>query len=150
MWAEWVRLCFAAKSLKISGAANCGRLSAVNPTAHLAADASLAAGYSGKLKSQAQEVGISERQWNGAFAAVDSAYSTGRWGKVFKGKWYAHILSSQVMANCPNKIDTKHLSATLVKHIATTMKFDSPWSLAMQQAIQNLAVSHGLCAAPAE
>ncbi|MFE1264914.1 hypothetical protein ACFW5X_30910 [Streptomyces albogriseolus] len=149
-WIEWVRLCFAAKSLRISGAANYGRPSAVNPTAHLAADASLVAEYSAKLKSDSQAADVSERQWNEAFAVVDSEYANGYWDTVFKGKWYAHILFSQVIANCPNKIDSKHLAASLVKHVAATMNFNSPWSLAMQQAIRNLAVSHGLRAASAE
>ncbi|MFF7797565.1 hypothetical protein [Streptomyces olivaceus] len=150
LWMEWVRLCFATKSLKISGAANYGRPSAVNPTAHLVADASLVARYSAKLHSDAQQAGITERQWNEALTVVDSKYSTGCWDEVFKGKWYAHILSSQIMANCPNKIDSKHLAASLVKHVATTMKFNSLWSLAMQQKIQSLAVSHGLGASSAE
>ncbi|MCI3931966.1 hypothetical protein [Streptomyces sp. AN091965] len=150
LWMEWVRLCFAAKTLKISGAANYGRPSAVNSAAHLAADAALVAGYSSKLQSDAQKAGIADRDWGEAFTVVDSEYSSGCWDKVFKGKWYAHILSSQILANCPNKIDAKHLTASLVKHVAATMKFDSPWSLAMQQAIQNLAVSHGLRATSAE
>ncbi|MEU0340048.1 hypothetical protein ABZ092_13910 [Streptomyces bobili] len=148
IWVDWARLCFAAKSLKISGAANYGRPSAVNPSAHLPADTTLVTAYSTKLKSDAQQAGIDEAQWNEIIAVVDSEYATGSWDKVFKGKWYGHILSSQVLANCPNKIDSKHLAASLVKHVAATMKFDSPWSLAMQHKIQDLAVSHGLCATP--
>ncbi|WP_157846996.1 hypothetical protein [Streptomyces achromogenes] len=150
LWIEWVRLCFAAKTLKISGAANYGRPSAVNPTPHLPADDQLVAAFSAKLKSDAQQDGTSERRWNEARGIVDSEYSTGSWDKVFKGKWYAHILSSQVLANSPNKIDAKHLSASLVKHVAATMQFDSAWSLAMQQQIQKLAIANGLCAASDE
>ncbi|KAB2973281.1 hypothetical protein F8R89_15360 [Streptomyces sp. SS1-1] len=146
LWVEWVRLCFAVKSFKISGAANYGRPSAVNPTPHLPADATLVEAYSVKLKSEAQQAGVADRQWNAAIATVDSEYSTGSWDKVFKGKWYGHILSSQVLANCPNKIDSKHLTASLVRHVAATMEFNSPWSLAMQKKIQELAVSNGLVA----
>lgn len=144
LWVEWVRLCFAVKSLKISGAVNYGRLSAVNPTPHLSADPVLVAAYATKLKSEAQQAGITEKQWDEIMDAVDSGYSTGNRDKFFKGKWYGHILSSQVLANCPNKIDSKHLVASLVRHVAATMEFNSPWSLAVQKKIQDLAVSHGL------
>ncbi|WP_189893469.1 hypothetical protein [Streptomyces xantholiticus] len=148
LWLEWVRLCFAAKSLKITGAANYGRYSAVNPTPHLSADSAQVAAFSAKLKSDALQAGISERQWNETRAFVDAEYLSGHWDRVFKGKWYAHILSSQVLANSPNKIDSKHLAASLVKHVAATMKFDSKWSLAMQQKIRELAILHGLSATP--
>ncbi|MER5894729.1 hypothetical protein [Streptomyces sp. NPDC001876] len=146
LWKDWVQLCFTAKTLKVSGAVNYGRTSPVNPTPHSASDPILVAAYESKLKADAQQAGITDRQWNAAGSTVETAYDSGGWDKVFKGKWYSHILASQVLANCPNRIDSKHLTASLVKHVAATMKFDSAWSLAIQQQIRDLAVSNGMSA----
>lgn len=143
-WIDWVRLCFTTQLLKIPGAANYGRPSAINPTPHLPADSGLATRLAEKLQSEALRIGISSARWAEAASIVDSQYSNGLWDKVFKGKWYGAILKSQVLAKCPNKIDSRALASSLVRHVATTMTFDSAWSMATQQRIQELAASHGL------
>lgn len=144
LWIEWVRLCFAAKLLKIPGAVNYRRPSPLNDPSHHLADPELVAFHQGNALAGVLPSIVSRRDWQSARAVVDGEYATGNWDAVFKGKWYACILGSQLLANSPNKIDSKHLVASLVKHVAATMKFDSAWSISMQKRVRSLAVGHGL------
>ncbi|MGO4635339.1 hypothetical protein AB4225_31075 [Streptomyces sp. 2RAF24] len=144
LWFNWVRLCFAAKILRVHGAVNYGRISPLNSPSHCPSDPLIAAKHEQDLLEAARAQGVTDDEWASAFETVDAEYSAGEWDKVFKGKWYAYILGAQVQANCPYSIDTKHLNASLVKHAAGTMNFRSAWSLTVQGAIRSLACSHGL------
>lgn len=144
LWLEWVRLCFLAKILRVPGAMNYGRPSPLNNPSHGPSDPTLASNHEGDLLRAARTRGVTDVEWVAARESVDAEYAAGDWDRVFKGKWYAHILGAQVRANSPHCIDTKHLDASLVKHVAATMSFRSEWSLSVQGSIRSLASSHGL------
>jgi hypothetical protein len=78
-------------------------------------------------------------EWTGARAVVDGLYNSGRWDEVFKGKWYAEILASQIVAVSPNPVDRRALAAVLVKQVAGTMTFDSSWCRDVQRRIRGLS-----------
>ncbi|MFI7356427.1 hypothetical protein ACIBTP_21095 [Streptomyces avidinii] len=143
-WKEWVRLCFTAKVLGLSGEANYGRPSPINGKPHSASDPDLTSAYERKSHAAARSASISCANWNAVRAEVDASYATGAWDKTFKGKWYGHILQSQVLANCPDKVDEKHLQSVLVMQVAATMTFDSPWAISTQDKIRNLLSVSGV------
>ncbi|MFF5824492.1 hypothetical protein ACFY8Q_23495 [[Kitasatospora] papulosa] len=142
LWREWVKLCYSAKLLKLGNGANYGRPSPINPSLHLEADADLAQAHRDGIDSSI----ISLPDWQAAVAEVDALYAAGDWDKVFKGKWYSLILKSQVIANCPNRVDEKHLAPLLVKQVAATMTFESSWAKSMQDRIRGLALQSGISA----
>ncbi|MFI8448044.1 hypothetical protein [Streptomyces erythrochromogenes] len=146
LWIDWTRLCFLAKVLKVPGAVNYGRPSPLNTPSHEPADPMLAAKHEGDLRSSYRSA-TPDHDWHSARSTVETAYSIGNWDNIFKGKWYAQILSSQIQANCPNRIDIKNLAASLVKHVAATMSFASAWSISVQKAVESLALLNGLGAA---
>lgn len=96
------------------------------------------------MRQAALSSSVSERAWINAEKVVEFEYDNENWDSIFKGKWYGYLLASQIEASAPNRIDTKHLAASLVKHVAASMGFDSAWSIRVQASIVALASAHGL------
>ncbi|MGW9244689.1 hypothetical protein [Streptomyces badius] len=143
-WQDWVRLCFAANILKFHGEANYGRLSPVNPKPYGPPEKTSVARYTHRSHALARQVCPNGCQdWELARAQVDTLYNAGRHNEIFKGKWYSEILSRWLI-DFDSDIDTRALAATLVKQVASTMKFDSPWSQGVQEKVRNLAINAGI------
>ncbi|MER6359858.1 hypothetical protein [Kitasatospora sp. NPDC001527] len=145
LWCDWVRLCYASQMLGVSKESNYGRPSPLNPVPHGPSDEIITAQFEAKSHAAARKAtGGSCNSWHMRRNDVNTAYDTGRWDEVFKGKWYGPILASHILARSPNRVDKMHLAASLVKQVAATMNFDSPWAISTQGRLKKLASSHGL------
>ncbi len=144
-WVDWVKLCYSSKTSNAATEANYGRLSPVNNPLYAVADSNTLAKLERKLhKSIREKSKGSCHEWVNSREEVDRLYKSGNWDVVFKGKWYAHILAAEIVARSPYSFDTKHLAPTLVKQVAATMHFSSPWANKVRAAITQLAAVNGL------
>ncbi|MEV7934957.1 hypothetical protein AB0O82_02280 [Kitasatospora sp. NPDC088264] len=146
-WRQWTALCFAAQATNSNKEANYGRPSPLNPVAHEIHDPASAESYELKAHKAARAAcDGSCDDWHAAREYVGQAYETGRWDEVFKGKWYAPILEKQVLARAPHQVDSKHLAASLVRHVAQTMRFDGDWAESVQQTVRRVVTACGVTA----
>ncbi|MFB8017729.1 hypothetical protein ACFC36_04095 [Streptomyces rubiginosohelvolus] len=138
-WVDWVRLCYTSKASGIASEANYGRPSPINDPAYGVVDFESLAKLEKRLHKKIREHSNGSCvDWSVSRQKVDRLYSVKQWDRVFKGKWYAHILAAEVSARAPYPIDTKHLASTLSKQVAATMEFSSAWAKRTQAGIVGL------------
>ncbi|MYX28182.1 hypothetical protein GTY75_16290 [Streptomyces sp. SID8381] len=148
-WIDWVRLCYTSKISRMASETNYGRPSPINYPPYGAVDTGSLAKLENRLhKKIRKHCDGSCADWSISRQEVDRLYSANQWDRVFKGKWYAHILAAEVSARAPYPIDTKHLATTLAKQVAATMAFSSPWAKRTQARIIGLASAAGLPHSP--
>ncbi|WP_162637280.1 hypothetical protein [Streptomyces griseorubiginosus] len=148
-WIDWVKLCYTSKVSRVATEANYGRPSPINNPPYSPVDSQGLQALERKLHAKIRtNSNGSCADWVSSRQAVENLYGTNQWDRVFKGKWYAHILAAEVTTRAPYPIDTKHLAVTLAKQVAGTMKFNSTWVKQTCAKITNLAAAAGLPNSP--
>jgi hypothetical protein len=137
-WKEWITLCIFCKRHSIKGTPNYRLTSQVqdeltgtlNPT---------------KLKRYLADIQIrsnmSPEQFGPAYASVKRLvrriFASGRHEKVFKGKWYIHFLTADIVRIADGRsINAQALTAGVVGALSANLDYTAPWSEHYTSAIR--------------
>lgn len=130
LWLEWVTLCVLCVSYSIICGSNFGRLSPINFPLHGPIDAS---NHVTVISQTAASSGLAPLDFDALYTKIARKirryYSRGAADYVFKGKWYAEILASEVAQIAPYPIDSKALVSRLATGLRSQMDLSQPWVL---------------------
>jgi hypothetical protein len=130
VWREWVKVCLFVKTRRICGQANYGVVSPLNDPALNVTDQAM---FQQILNQLQRASGLTNRQFARAFrrtsARVDRLYAEEKQDQVFKGKWYAHLMSADIehlVAGMP--YDGQHFPHRLLTTLSASLNYEAPWS----------------------
>lgn len=142
-WLEWVALCLCARRLG-ANYPNYGSVSQVNDPS--ASQANLQK-VREAIKNLANQSGKTSQQVEALYmrrvAKVRRLLRTGEIDRVFKGKWYADILTGDIMAMglLPQRFQVGTLRAAVYTALMTTLDYDAPWGLWFRERFQTVVGS---------
>ena len=129
-WKCWVKLCLFARKKDISGEFNYSARSPINNP--LLGPVDLSA-YIQHLKMLELKSGLTPEQFKRAFRriskVVDDLYARGEYDRIFKGKWYAPLLTMQIV-EITGSPPQQHqaLPELLPKIVVFTLDFNKQWA----------------------
>lgn len=139
-WKCWVKLCLFAQKRDITGECNYSVRSPINNPLHGPVDLSA---YSRRLKTLELRSGLSTEKFKSTFRRlsklVDDLYNSREYDRVFKGKWYAPLLTTQIKEI--TGIPPQHFQALpdlLPKMVIVTLDFNLHWAEHFKKPLQKL------------
>lgn len=129
-WKDWVKLCMFAKQEDIRCQANYHDYSPINSPPSANVDAQKRRAWISTLREKSElSSAVFETRFASASNRVDTYFRRGEHHKVFKGKWFAHLLADEIkhiMGARP--YDSKGLATRLPSAVAATLDFDADWA----------------------
>lgn len=140
-WRDWVALCLLARRLALPRQANYGRHSMVNDPPHGPVNnAKLVSALADFERASGLQSADFAKRHRAVTRVVDVHYSQGIENRVFKGKWYAHLLSGDLRDIAAGQHYQSHnIEDRLVACIAATLDFRAVWVENLRRPLEALA-----------
>jgi hypothetical protein len=141
LWSDWLKLCLFGSLRKVTRVvAHFDAPSAVNPVWCQKADPTL---FATKLAEVEVSSGKTAQAFRRSFSRlsknVDDLYARGEHDRLFKGKWYRLILSSELtQAEIATGGALKALPDRLTSSLLQSLDFSEPWAEYHRHAIRGL------------
>jgi hypothetical protein len=141
-WKDWIKLCLFAKLKKIRGGVNYRLTSQINTPLYANVDMTL---FNQRLADLKRSSGLSNTQFKRAYARisryVDGLYRVDEYEQVFKGKWYAPLIESDIRNLAGTiPIESNSLASRLISVLSATLDFQQDWAEYFKQRIRDLLV----------
>ena len=140
LWREWISLCLYILEENINCEANYKVASPVQTRPCGATDANLHANLIRKLARKLRiPVAVFRQRLATTTRKVDRYYACSQHHRIFKGKWFATVLSddiNRIMAGRP--YDSNSLASSLTSSVAATLDFTEPWADYFKNPIRNV------------
>jgi hypothetical protein len=138
-WRVWVALCVFCQLQRI-GCQNYGALSEINTPRNGPIDK---AKYRESLKKIYRQTGRSWQEfdslWKAAKRTVEKLYAKGEADRVFKGKWYAHMLELDLRADEQfRNAKIQEVAKRIPSCLAATLDFDADWAQGFADALRQV------------
>jgi len=131
-WKDWVALCIAMRIKKIHNACNYANCSKINtPINGPVCTTKLAE----ELEQLEVNSGLNKDQINQTLAdariIVNGFYVENNFDIIFKGKWYATILESDIAEHLKKVADTKGFGKKICSNLAQTIDYTQAWAVSL-------------------
>jgi hypothetical protein len=137
-WAEWTALCLCSRSLRL-GHANFGSTSRVNEPLHFPTDPMRVGAVLQELATAAGlSVATVKRRYKRRLARVQALATAGNIEAVFKGKWYADILCSELRARIPSARARDGLARAVYASLMSRLDYGARWSAPFRDSVSAL------------
>jgi hypothetical protein len=145
LWRDWVKLCVLAQTKRIRCQSNYGVTSQINNPLNAATDP---AALGDRLLQMQTASGLTAAAFQSArrstSSRVDRLYQQRQHDRVFKGKWYAPLMESEVRNIAAGEPIQANFAHRLMGAVALAVDYDGPWANPLKVRIRTALRKSGI------